>query len=191
MIESQTGVLMIEVSIDSINVNLVSQSRVVVLREKLGERRLPIWIGQFEAEAIAMSLQEVEAARPMTHDLLKNILGGLGVVLERVEIFDLQEDVFYSRLILRNGEQRIEIDSRPSDGIALAVRVHAGIWVEEAILARAGILPEKDIREAASSTPNAEGTSDAPTVQEERLDVFKDFIERLDSDNPAENDNAP
>jgi uncharacterized protein len=176
---------MIEVTIDSINVNLVSQSRVVVLREKQGERRLPIWIGQFEAEAIAMSLQEVEAARPMTHDLLKNILSGLGIILERVEIYDLRDDVFFSRLILRNGEQRIEVDSRPSDGIALAVRVHAGIWVDEAILVRAGILPERDIRETTAASGESGNVSPTP-ASEERLDIFKNFIERLDSTEPPD-----
>jgi uncharacterized protein len=176
---------MIEVTIDSINVNLVSQSRVVVLREKQGERRLPIWIGQFEAEAIAMSLQEVEAARPMTHDLLKNILNGLEITLERVEIFDLRDDVFYSRLLLRSGDQHIEIDSRPSDGIALAVRVHAGIWVEEAILAAAGIFPERDIREEAA--PSGETDNNPPSsVSEKRLDIFKDFIDRLDSNDSSD-----
>jgi uncharacterized protein len=175
---------MIEVAIDSINVNLVSQSRVVVLREKQGERRLPIWIGQFEAEAIAMSLQEVEAARPMTHDLIKNILAGLSVILERVEIYELKDDVFYSRLILRSGEQRVEIDSRPSDGIALAVRVRAGIWVEDSIFIRAGILPERDLREA-NGTPPEVGPVFTTPASEERLDVFKDFIERLDTEDPG------
>jgi uncharacterized protein len=181
---------MIEVTIDSINVNLVSQSRVVVLREKQGERRLPIWIGQFEAEAIAMSLQEVEAARPMTHDLLKNILNGLEISLERVEIFDLREDVFYSRLLLLQGDQHIEIDARPSDGIALAVRVHAGIWVDESIMASAGIFPERDIREELK--PDLEAGTNAPAApgSEKRLDIFKDFIERLDSKDTPDNESS-
>jgi bifunctional DNase/RNase len=138
---------MIEVTVDRIQVNLVSQSRVVVLRETGGNRFLPIWIGQFEAEAIAMFLQEVEAVRPMTHDLLKSVLGGLGATLERLEIHDLQDEVFYARLIIRNGSQQIEIDSRPSDGIALAVRAHAAIFVSEVVMQRAGATPEADIRE--------------------------------------------
>ena len=129
---------MIEVTVDRIQVNLVSQSRVVILRETNGNRFLPIWIGQFEAEAIAMFLQEVEAVRPMTHDLLKNVLQGLGAVLERVEIHDLRDDVFYARLMIRSGDQQIEVDSRPSDGLALAIRVHAPIFVAEAVMERAG-----------------------------------------------------
>jgi bifunctional DNase/RNase len=168
---------MIEVSVDRIQVNLVSQSRVVILRETAGNRFLPIWIGQFEAEAIAMFLQEVEAVRPMTHDLLKNVLAGLGATLERLEIHDLQDDVFYARLILRSGNEAIEVDSRPSDGIALAVRAHAPIFVAEEVMNRAGAVPEADIREKGGE-PSApeEGSAD------KRLDVFKDFIQRLDRD---------
>jgi bifunctional DNase/RNase len=168
---------MIEVTVDRIQVNLVSQSRVVILRETDGNRFLPIWIGQFEAEAIAMFLQEVEAVRPMTHDLLKSVVSGLGATLERLEIHDLQDDVFYARLIIRSGDQQIEIDSRPSDGIALAIRAHAAIFVADEVMQRAGATPESDIREKGgeASAPE-EGSSD------KRLDVFKDFIQRLDRD---------
>jgi len=168
---------MIEVTVDRIQVNLVSQSRVVILREAGGTRFLPIWIGQFEAEAIAMFLQEVEAVRPMTHDLLKSVLGGLGATLERLEIHDLQDDVFYARLIIRNGSQQIEIDSRPSDGIALAIRAHAAIFVADEVMQRAGATPESDIREK-----GAEGAAPEEESSDERLDVFKDFIQRLDQD---------
>ena len=168
---------MIEVTVDRIQVNLVSQSRVVILRETGGNRFLPIWIGQFEAEAIAMFLQEVEPARPMTHDLLKSVLGGLGATLERLEIHDLQDDVFYARLIIRSGSQQIEVDSRPSDGIALAVRAHAAIFVSEDVMQRAGAVPEADIREkGGEAAAPEEGSPD------KRLDVFKDFIQRLDKD---------
>jgi bifunctional DNase/RNase len=168
---------MIEVTVDRIQVNLVSQSRVVVLRETGGTRFLPIWIGQFEAEAIALFLQEVEAVRPMTHDLLKNVLVGLGATLERLEIHDLQDDVFFARLIIRNGKDLIEIDSRPSDGIALAVRAHAAIFVSEDVMRRAGAAPEADIREKGGEAMAAEEES-----PDKRLDVFKDFIQRLDQD---------
>jgi bifunctional DNase/RNase len=168
---------MIEVTVGKIQVNLVSQNRVVILREVGGERFLPIWIGQFEAEAIAMCLQEVEAVRPMTHDLLKNLVNGLGAALERVEIHDLRDDVFYARLVLRLNDNRIEVDSRPSDGIALAVRAHAPIFVAEEVMQRAGAKPEEDIREQA---PGPEGESgEAP---DGRLDIFKDFIQGLEDD---------
>jgi bifunctional DNase/RNase len=173
---------MIEVTVDRIQVNLVSQSRVVILRETNGNRFLPIWIGQFEAEAIAMFLQEVEAVRPMTHDLLKNLINGLGATLERVEIHDLRDDVFYARLMIRNDKERIEVDSRPSDGIALAIRVHAPIFVAEAVMDRAGATPEADIREKRDAA--TESGEESP---DNRLDVFKDFIQHLDlGDEPPE-----
>jgi bifunctional DNase/RNase len=170
---------MIEVTVDRIQVNLVSQNRVVILRETGGNRFLPIWIGQFEAEAIAMFLQEVEAVRPMTHDLLKSVLGGLGATLERLEIHDLQDDVFYARLVIRSGNQQIEVDSRPSDGIALAVRAHASIFVAEDVMQRAGATPESDIREK-----GGEAAAPEEDPSDKRLDVFKDFIQRLDQDKP-------
>ncbi len=168
---------MIEVTVGKIQVNLVSQNRVVVLREVNGDRYLPIWIGQFAAEAIAMCLQEVEAVRPMTHDLLKNLVGGLDAVLERIEIHDLRDDVFYARLVLQANGKRIEIDSRPSDGIALAVRAHAPIFVAEAVMQRAGMKPEQDIRDQPAA-PGEEHEEPA----DDRLDVFKDFIQKLDTD---------
>ncbi len=167
---------MIEVSIDSIRVHLVSQSRVVVLKELTAERYLPIWIGPFEADAIAMSLQDVEAARPMTHDLLKSVLGHLGAETVRIEIHDLRDDVFFARIIVRVDGREAEIDSRPSDALALAVRVRAPVFVEESVMDRAGVVPEADAREGAAE---AEGEQ---TESDERLSVFKDFVEKLDLD---------
>jgi bifunctional DNase/RNase len=173
---------MIEVSIDSIRVHLVSQSRVVVLKELTADRYLPIWIGPFEADAIAMSLQDVEAARPMTHDLLKSVLHHLGAETVRIEIHDLRDDVFYARIIVRVDGREAEIDSRPSDALALAVRVHAPVFVEEGVMDRAGVVPEADAREGA---PQAEGE---PAESDDRLSVFKDFVEKLDLDDIHPND---
>jgi bifunctional DNase/RNase len=168
---------MIEVTVGKIQVNLVSQNRVVILREVGGDRFLPIWIGQFEAEAIAMCLQEVEAVRPMTHDLLKNLVHGVGATLERVEIHDLRDDVFYARLVLLLNGNRIEVDSRPSDGIALAVRAHAPIFVAEPVMQRAGTKPEEDIRaQPAGAEPESGENPD------DRLDIFKDFVQGLEDD---------
>ncbi len=167
---------MIEVSIDSIRVHLVSQSRVVVLKELTADRYLPIWIGPFEADAIAMSLQDVEAARPMTHDLLKSVLGQLGAETVRIEIHDLREDVFFARIVVRVDGREAEIDSRPSDALALAVRVRAPVFVEESVMDRAGVVPEADAREGAAEAGGEKAESD------ERLSVFKDFVEKLDLD---------
>ena len=166
---------MIEVSIDSIRVHLVSQSRVVVLKELNTDRYLPIWIGPFEADAIAMSLQDIEAARPMTHDLLKNLLTQLGAEPARVEIHDLKDDVFYARIVLRYDDRELEIDSRPSDALALAVRVHTPVFVEDSVMERAGVTPETEAVDAEAAAPGSKEGVD-------RLSVFKDFVEGLDMD---------
>lgn len=162
---------MVEVEIDSIRVSLMSQHRIVILKDAASERFLPIWIGPYEAEAITVSLQEMEVARPLTHDLLRNVLESLGAQVLRINIVDLREDVFYARIVLRVGEREVEIDSRPSDALALAVRVHVPVFVEEAVMQEASTEPEKEVQ---AEVP--EGESD------KRLDVFKDFVESLDLD---------
>src|SRR5512136_509904 len=112
---------MIKVSIDSVRASLLSQHRVVVLKEEGLERYLAIWIGPFEADAITIRLQGVEVARPLTHDLLFQTLTRLGGRVSHVLVSDLLEDTFYARIVLDRDGERIELDSRPSDAIALAV----------------------------------------------------------------------
>lgn len=170
---------MVEVVIDSVRVSLTNQQRIVVLRENNAERYLPIWIGPYEAEAITIALQEVEVARPQTHDLLKNVLKSLNARLARVEIISLREDVFYGNLVVETDGQIINIDSRPSDAIALAVRWHVPILVAQEVLQVAGIIPELEISE--QDKPAAEEpTSSEGTVSDERLSVFDDFLKNLD-----------
>ncbi len=188
---------MVEVHIDSIRVSLVSPQRVVLLKENEGERYLPIWIGPYEAEAIQYALHEVEVARPLTHDLLKNILQKLGARVLRVEVVDLRENVFYGNIVLEHGGRIIEIDARPSDALALAVRAHVPIYVAEHVLQSAGIVPEEGLSlkpeestefssldmEAtpqAEASPRGEGAPETTSPEEEeRLSVFEDFIEDL------------
>ncbi len=162
---------MVEVVIDSIRVSLMSPQRIIILREMNSERFLPIWIGPFEAEAITSSLQEIEVIRPMTHDLLRNVLNVLGGQVLRINITELRDDVFYARIVVSSNGQEIEIDSRPSDALALAVRTHVPIYVSE------------DVLEEAASTPETE-VDDTGTAEEsdDRLKVYKDFIETLDLD---------
>lgn len=161
---------MIEVSVDSIRISLVSQHRIVVLREVDSERQLPIWIGPYEADAITIELQDVEVARPVTHDLLKNVIEELGGKVSHVLIKALQEGVFYASLFVDiNGELK-DIDSRSSDAIALAVRVKVPIFVNEEVMDQVGVLPEPDILEEEGK----DGES------EEVLDVFSDFVDSLD-----------
>ncbi len=168
---------MVEVTIDSIRVSLMSHHRIVILKDVDSERFLPIWIGQFEAEAITVSLQEVEVPRPLTHDLLRIVLQTLGAEVQRINIVDLRDDVFYARIVVRVNGKELEIDSRPSDALALAVRVHAPVFVEERVMQEAAAEPEKEIQ------PGEGG--EAPE-EDSRLEVFKNFVDKLDLDEEAD-----
>jgi hypothetical protein len=159
----------------------MSQHRIVVLQEDQGERYLPIWIGPFEADAITIQLQDVEVARPLTHDLLKNVIDVLGGEVIRVVINDLQNDTFYAQIILQTETgDTIEVDSRPSDAIALAVRVDAPIYVEDDVMDRAGMEPEEEL--AVAKDEETTGSDSVFDEGDEDLDVFRDFIEGLDID---------
>jgi bifunctional DNase/RNase len=161
---------MIEVVIDSIRISLISQHRIVMLRDVDGERRLPIWIGPCEAEAITIELQDVEIARPVTHDLLKNVVEEVGGTVSHILINELRDQVFYARLFGDLNGEMLEIDCRPSDAIAVAVRAKVPIFVEEAVMDEAGILPEPDVDE------------EADEQEAQKLDAFKDFVDTLDFD---------
>src|SRR3972149_4050432 len=114
---------MIEMVVESIRVSLMNYQRVVILKEKLSDRYLPIWIGPAEADAIAVQLQGIAVARPLTHDLLRSVIDALGAKVNSIVVNDLNNDTFYARIILSVDGRQMEIDSRPSDAIALAVRV--------------------------------------------------------------------
>jgi bifunctional DNase/RNase len=179
---------MVEVVIDSVRVSLTNQQRIVVLRESNTERYLPIWIGPYEAEAITIALQEIEVARPQTHDLLKSILTTLNARLVRIEVVSLKEDVFYGNLIVEVDGRTVYIDSRPSDALALAARAHVPILVAKEVMDSAGVIPEEDLqnqRPAAPSTPARPAANEEPEIESssERLSVFEDFLQNLDMDN--------
>ena len=176
---------MIEVAIDSVRVNLMSPQRLVILREKQGERYLPIWVGPYEAEAITVALQEVEMSRPLTHDLIRNILTTFNTRILRIEIVALRDDIFFGNIVADQEGRIINIDSRPSDAIALAVRAHAPILVDPSVMSAASIIPEKDITEGAPAPKSRERSAPPPPVDvsSDRLDVFKNFIDKLDLDN--------
>ena len=171
---------MVEVVIDSVRVSLTNQQRIIILRDVNQERYLPIWIGAYEAEAITISLQEIELARPQTHDLLKNILTNLDARLLRVEVISLQDDVFYGNLVVESNGNIVNIDSRPSDALALAVRAHVPVLVSEDILEKAGIVPEDEIDNEGEEEHQAPRRSEAPHSSEDRLSVFEDFLDNLD-----------
>src|SRR5574338_1601197 len=136
---------MIEVQIDSVRVHLMTPQRLVVLKQVGSERYLPIWVGPYEAEAITVALQEIEMIRPLTHDLLKNVFNSFNARITRIEIVNLREDIFYGNIVAEVDGREVNVDSRPSDAIALAVRAHVPILVNPSVMEAAGILPEKDL----------------------------------------------
>jgi len=172
---------MVEVVIDSIRVSLISQQRIVILREVDADRYLPIWIGIYEAEAIALALQDVEVARPLTWDLLKNIFNIMDARILRVEVISLHDDTYYGNIVAEIDGRKVDIDSRPSDAIALAVRAHVPILVSRPILESVGVIPEEDMQEGPQEKSSS-AVSSPEDVNEENLSVFEDFLENLDLD---------
>jgi len=158
---------MIEVKIDSIQVSLTSEHRVVILKDINTERYLPIWIGPYEADAITIRLRNVEVSRPLTHDLLNNVIAEMGGEVRHIIVDDLRNDTFYARITMDLNGRELKIDSRPSDAIALAVRANIPIFVEEDIMAQAGITPETDVSEE---------------TEAKELSAFRDFVSTLDLD---------
>ena len=174
---------MIEVVIDSIRVHLMTPQRVVVLKQTSAERYLTIWVGPYEAEAITVALQEVEMSRPLTHDLLKNIFTTFNARILRIEITELQGEVFFGNIIAEVDGREMRIDSRPSDAIAIAVRAHVPILVHASVMESAGRAPDQEMPD---TTPLSRKEAPAPLSDDaiNRLSVFKDFIDKLDIDNP-------
>ena len=171
--------MVIELTIESIRVSLRNYQRVVILREKDAERYLPIWIGPAEADAIAVRLQEVPVARPLTHDLLASMIEQLGGTVKSVVVNDLANDTFFARIHVERDGRVIEVDSRPSDAIAIAVRTKVPIYVDESVLDRAGVL----LNAEGEPVDTAEGRTGSVTPEErQRLSAFTDFISELDMD---------
>lgn len=165
-----------EMSIESVRLSLQNYQRVVILREKDASRYLAIWIGPAEADAIVVRLQDVQVARPLTHDLLRNVIEEFGGRIQHILLNDLANDTFFARIVMDVNGQAMEIDSRPSDAIALAVRVKAPIYADESVLERAGILLDEESGEGGGEP----STRPVDPAELERLGAFKDFIEGLD-----------
>lgn len=170
-------------TIESIRVSLMNYQRVVILKEKSADRYLPIWIGPAEADAIAVRLQEVTVARPLTHDLLRSTIEALGGTINYILVNDLANDTFYARIVLEVNGRTLELDSRPSDAIALAVRAQVPIFAEELVLEKAGVVLDKEGAAEAGVTDEAgEPTGEVAPEELEKLSPFRDFIESLDLD---------
>jgi len=146
---------MVEVQVVNVAIDLKTKMPVIVLQEKKGEKTLPIWIGLFEAQAIALALENVKPPRPLTHDLAKSLIEKLRGKVDRVVISDLRNNTFYARIVMRQNGENFQVDSRPSDAIALALRLKVPIFIEEMVLDKVassgGItsapIEEKDVEE--------------------------------------------
>jgi len=151
-------------------VHLPTGQHVVILKEKHADRYLPIWIGPFEANAIAMKIQGMAPDRPVTHDLMSATFGELGISVSRIVVTSLTEEVFFARLHVRQNGREVDVDSRPSDAIALAVRFECPIYVAAEVLDRAGVIPEKDEEDEERG---------GEKLDEDRLAVFRDLVNSL------------
>jgi bifunctional DNase/RNase len=164
---------MIKVTVDSVKVSMLSQHRVVVLKEEDEERYLPIWIGPFEADAITIGLQNVQMTRPLTHDLLKAVIDHMDASVSHIQVNDLRNDTFYAEIVVEQNGRKLPIDSRPSDAIALAVRVGVAIYVADDVMDKAAIVPSEE-------------EADVPKEEQEKLSAFRDFVDTLDMDDLEE-----
>ncbi len=149
-----------EMVVESVRVHMLSSQHVVILKETERDRYLPIWIGPWEANAIAMKLQGLSAERPLTHDLFFATLEELGVEVKQIVVSDLSGETYRARLLLELDGRSFDVDARPSDAIALAVRAGVPIYATDAVLDRAAVVPESE--------------------EDEKLSVFREFVNSLD-----------
>lgn len=171
---------MIEVVIDSIRVSLMNQQRIVILREVDADRYIAIWVGVFEAEHLTVALQDIEVSRPLSYDLMKSLVDKLNGRILRVEVVELRDETFFGNIVIEVDGQIMNIDSRPSDAMNLAVRAHVPIMVSQEVMEKAGIIPEEDLAEKAASEDAVVPADDSES--EGRLSVFEDFLDQLDID---------
>jgi hypothetical protein len=187
---------LVEMQIESVRVHMLSNRHVVILKDNEGDRYLPIWIGAWEASAIAMRLQGLAAERPLTHDLFAAALDRLGVRVERVVISELTDETYHARIHLERDGVQVEVDARPSDALALAVRAEVQIFAADEVLAQAALAadPDEEVGED-EGDEDAEGEGERPrrrraplesvggeTPADPRLDMFRDFVNSLEVD---------
>lgn len=176
-LRTESDGLLVEVKVQSLGLDTTTNSPVVILQERDGERVLPIWIGPSEARAIAMRMAEMEFSRPLTHDLLVSVLKGLGGDLRKVIITRVEESTYYAELIVHRNGDVISLDARPSDSIAVALRVDARIFAQEDLLERASIeiSEAQDVAELDDLTGQTEAQSPSTMGPEE----LKEYLRRL------------
>ncbi len=172
-----------ELVIDSIRISQMNYQRVVVLKELETNLFLLIWIGPTEAEAIAVKMQGMSVPRPLTHDLLVDLVKSVGGTVEHILVSDLQNETFYARIVIRIGDELHEIDSRPSDAMAVAVRAEVPIYVSDQVMAKAAISMDEETGQPVTSSPGSAGEPAPAEVTEEELQglsAFTDLINELD-----------
>jgi|TARA_B110000263_G_scaffold244822_1_gene253417 bifunctional DNase/RNase len=168
---------LLELEIESIRVRQETQQRAVVLKVKDSDLYLPIFIGQFEVEAIRFKLMEVEVQRPMTHDLLGSVIGDLGGTIHSIVVSELKNDTFFAKIVIDTNGTLIEIDARPSDALALAVRSKAPIYAEDEVVEKAGVSLDVEPENSNSEEPEKKQVNEEEL---ESLSAFTDFIDSLD-----------
>jgi bifunctional DNase/RNase len=201
---------LVEMVVESVRVHMLSNRHVVILKDVERDRYLPIWIGAWEASAIAMRLQGVTAERPLTHDLFIAAIEQLGARIDRVVISDLADETYHARLFLTHDGTEVEVDARPSDALALAVRSEASIFAADDVLDQAALGTDPDVGEdddeegdegEAGTGPGAgEGRvrrrrvpleSVGGAIADPRLDMFRDFVNSLEVDPGAGGESSP
>ena len=176
---------MLEMTVDSIRVSPMNYQRVVILKEKDSDRYLPIWIGPAEADAIAVKLQDLSVPRPLTHDLIGTIIECLGGTIEHILVSELHNDTFFAKITIQTNGEAKEIDCRPSDAVALAVRAKVPIYANEEVMDKAGIHLEKETGKplgqnvARDGSPD-EGQKEVKPEELKSMSAFTDFIDSLD-----------
>ena len=176
---------MLEMTVDSIRVSPQNYQRVVILKEKGSDRYLPIWIGPAEADAIAVKLQDLSVPRPLTHDLLGTIIDTLGGTIDHILVSGLENDTFFAKITIQTNGEKKEIDCRPSDAVALAVRAKVPIYANEEVMDKAGIHLDKETGKplgqgtAGGGFP-AEGPTEVKPEELKSMSAFTDFIDSLD-----------
>jgi bifunctional DNase/RNase len=177
---------LVEMVVESVRVHMLSSRHVVILKETLRDRYLPIWIGPWEASAIAMKLQGLTPERPLTHDLFVATLEELGAHVERVVISDLADETFHARIIVERAGQTIEVDARPSDALALAVRTGVSIYAAPEVLEQAALGGDGGLGEGEEGELGSTLDATGERIVDPRLDVFRDFVNSLDVDQEGE-----
>jgi uncharacterized protein len=167
--------VLVEVKVQSLALDRTTNTPVVILQELDGERVLPIWIGPGEASAIAMQLADMEFSRPLTHDLLCSVMKGLGGSLQKVIITKVESSTYFAELIVRRNGEVFSLDARPSDSIAVALRVAAKIFAQDDLLEEAAIeIPEE------AAAPSTEPKGEAPSHESMKPEELEEYLRKLD-----------